>query len=48
MTRKEIAACPDAYSLRDLYRKYNPKAPIWKMEKWINYIINARKEKENI
>jgi hypothetical protein len=45
MKKSEIAACDGPAELRALYIRENPKAPIAKMEFWVNKIINHRKNK---
>lgn len=43
MKKSEISACKNQYQLEALYVKYFPKNPIWKMNHWVNKILNYRK-----
>ena len=45
MTKKQIANCKTIAELRSLYTKNYPKNPVYKMEAWINKIINYRRTK---
>jgi hypothetical protein len=42
MKKSEIANAKDVYSLRELYRKHNPKSTTAKCEYWINKIMQHR------
>jgi hypothetical protein len=46
MSRAEIAACPDAYSLRELYARKYPRRTIAQREFFINKLMEARKWKK--